>query len=120
VTRYPVPVIDYDGRVFRPITTSSNAEVSEETTFLYRQRRRVVTSAYEGGRIVSGHLIGLVDPEGNLDFRYHQLTVDGELQSGHCVSRPEVLEDGRIRLHETWEWSSGEAGVSVIEEVPRA
>jgi hypothetical protein len=111
-------VIDYDGRIFRPVTTSANAEVSEETLFRYRQRRSVVTSAYQGGRILTGHLIGLADDTGRLEFRYHQLTVDGELQSGQCTSVPEVLEDGRIRLHETWQWSSGEAGTSVIEEVP--
>lgn len=113
-------MIDYDGRVFRPVDVSANGTVSAETTFRYRQRRSVLTSSYAGGGVVSGHLIGLVGPEGTLEFRYHQLTVDGELQSGVCSSRPEMLPDGRVRLHETWRWTSGEkgAGTSVLEELP--
>ncbi|UDY24670.1 hypothetical protein [Nocardioides sp. Kera G14] len=112
-------MIDYDGRVFRPVSLSPNGTVSTETVFVYRQRRRVITSAYQGGDIVAGHLIGLVDAEGNLDFRYHQLTVEGELQAGSCHSTPEVLEDGRIRLHESWQWSTGDrsTGTSTLEEV---
>lgn len=39
--------------------------------------------------------------------------------TGRCHSVPEVLADGRIRLHEQWQWTSGNQskGESVIEEI---
>ena len=38
--------------------------------------------------------------------------------SGRCHSRIEVLDDGRLRMHETWEWTSQPGnGTSVIEEI---
>lgn len=39
--------------------------------------------------------------------------------TGICRSTPEILEDGRIRLHEEWIWTSGDqsSGKSIIEEI---
>ena len=36
-----------------------------------------------------------------------------------CRSVPEVLADGRLRLHETWSWTEGGegAGTSTVEEM---
>lgn len=111
-------MINYDGRVFRPISNSENGETSDETVFLYRQVGHILTSAYSGGRIQQGHLIGLVDEQGRIDMRYHQVNDRGELMSGICRSTPEVLPNGKIRLHESWEWTSGDRskGASVLEE----
>ena len=41
--------------------------------------------------------------------------------TGLCRSRLEILPDGRYRLHEEWQWTSGDKsrGTSMIEEVPR-
>jgi len=38
--------------------------------------------------------------------------------TGVCRTTPEQLPDGRLRLHETWHWTSGDgsAGSSVLEE----
>jgi hypothetical protein len=38
--------------------------------------------------------------------------------TGICISKPEILENGKIRLHEFWEWTSGDKskGTSIIEE----
>jgi len=113
-------MVDYDGRVFRPVSSSENGETSAETVFAYRQRGRIVSATYGGGEIETGHLLGLVDDDGRLDFRYHQVNARGELMTGRCTSTPEVLADGRIRLHERWQWTSGDmsSGRSVIEEDP--
>lgn len=42
-----------------------------------------------------------------------------QLHSGYCKSVPEILADGRIRLHEEWQWTSGDNtnGKSIIEEI---
>lgn len=39
--------------------------------------------------------------------------------TGICNSKLEILHNGKIRLHETWQWTSGDKskGESIIEEV---
>jgi hypothetical protein len=39
--------------------------------------------------------------------------------TGKCRSIPEILPDGRLRLREVWQWTSGDfsRGASVIEEL---
>jgi hypothetical protein len=39
--------------------------------------------------------------------------------TGKCFSKPEILTNGKIRLHETWQWTSGDlsTGTSIIEEI---
>lgn len=111
--------MDYNNRTFRAVSNTGNGEVSGDTLFRYRQEGNVLTAAYEGGRVARGHLMGLVDGAGNLAFSYHHINTDGQLMAGLCDSTPEVLPDGRIRLHERWRWTTGDrsAGTSVVEEV---
>jgi hypothetical protein len=54
-------MIDYNGKIFRPISNTENGETSNETVFIYKQIGNVLTSEYSGGKIKMGHLIGLVD-----------------------------------------------------------
>jgi hypothetical protein len=111
-------MINYNHKKFRPISNTANGETSNETIFIYKQSGNILTSEYSGGKIVSGHLIGLVDENGTIDMRYHQVNEQGELMAGRCQSKPELLENGKIRLHESWEWTSGDQskGQSIIEE----
>jgi hypothetical protein len=112
-------MINYNNKIFRPISNTENGETSNDTIFKYRQIGNILTSEYSGGKIKSGHLIGLVDENGNIDMRYHQVNHEGEIMTGICKSIPEILENGKIRLHENWEWTSGDhsKGSSIIEEV---
>ncbi len=98
---------------------SSNGETVEGSVFHYRQKDNIVTCNYYSINVKQGHLIAIVDKEGNLDMRYHQLNSRGELMTGKCVSRPQLLGNGKLRLYETWEWTSGDfsSGESIIEEV---
>lgn len=111
--------MNYHNKKFRPVRNTENGETSVETIFHYKQEGNIVTSDYSGGKIVKGHLIGIVDEAGNIDMRYHQVNDQGELMTGTCQSKPEVLPNGKIRLHETWRWTSGDGseGSSVIEEI---
>lgn len=97
---------------------TQNGETTEETIFEYKQNGKILTSEYGGGKIQKGHLIGLVDENGHIEMRYHQINDKGQLMTGICFSKPEILENGKIRLHETWEWTSGDrsSGKSIIEE----
>jgi hypothetical protein len=111
--------INYDNKTFRPVQNSKNGETTEETIFSYKQKGQILTSEYSGGRIQKGHLIGLVDEIGNIEMHYHQVNDKGEIMTGVCFSNPEILPNGKIRLHETWEWTSGDQskGKSIIEEL---
>ncbi len=111
--------INYNDKIFKAVSNSENGEITEDTLFHYKQNKNLLTCEYKGGKIRYGHLIGLVDKAGNIDMRYHQLNEKGELMTGICHSRPELLIDGRIRLHETWQWTSGDRsnGQSILEEV---
>lgn len=109
--------MNYDGRTFRPIGTSGG-DVGAETRFDYHQHGEVVWATYAGGAIRFGTLLARVAPDGVLDMRYQQVAIDGTIKTGRCRSTPEILPDGRLRLHEVWEWTEGGsgAGTSQIEE----
>lgn len=111
--------INYNDRRFRSVSNSESGEVSAETVFHYHQNGSVVTADYSGGKIVQGNLIAIVDEDGSLDMRYQHINSDGELMTGICTSTPEIMSDGRIRLHEKWQWTccNGDSGESVIEEI---
>ena len=111
--------IKYNGKRFIPVTNSDNGEVSSDMTFIYKQEGDIITSHYSGENIKKGHLIGLVDKNGGIDMRYHQVNKDGILMTGICKSRPEFMNNGKIRLYERWEWTSGDKsnGESILEEV---
>jgi hypothetical protein len=111
--------IDYDGRRFRLVENSGTGEVGPGTVFGYRQDGDVVSATYEGGGVRFGALVATADDGGNLDVRYGHVNASGGLMTGECRSTPEVLTDGRLRLHEEWRWTSGDrsSGRSVVEEI---
>ncbi len=113
--------VNYDGRIFRSVSNSGNGDVDNDTIFKYHQVDDIVMATYSGGAIRFGTLIATVSPEGTLDMRYSHVNKEGQLATGICSSEPEVLPDGRIRLHEEWQWTSGDLseGSSVIEEIGR-
>ena len=114
-------MISYGERVFRSIANSEGGDVDGETTFHYHQHDNVVWATYAGGAVRFGTLVAKADGSGNLDMRYQHVSVDGTFKSGRCQSRPELLADGRIRLHERWQWTDGAEGQgeSIVEEVQR-
>ena len=111
--------IDYNGRIFRPVSTAGEGDADRRTLFQYFQEGDLVWANYSGGAVIRGHLIAIADAEGNLDMRYHHVNRSGELMTGVCRSTPEVLDDGRLIMHEKWQWTSGDmsSGESQLEEV---
>ena len=111
--------INYDGRRFVSVENSETGEVGAGTVFQYRQRGPVVWATYEGGQVLFGTLVANADAAGKLDMRYSHVNARGELMTGRCRSIPEVLPDGRLRLHESWQWTCGDfaSGQSIVEEV---
>ena len=111
--------INYSNRIFKSVANSKTGEVSAETTFYYRQKGNLVWAEYSGGEIVFGTLIAKVLDDNSLEMRYQHLNKQDELMTGKCVSTPEIMLDGKIRLHEKWQWTSGDlsTGESIIEEI---
>lgn len=114
-----MPEINYNNRRFVSVENTPNGEVSGDTIFDYHQEGRIVWATYQGGSILKGQLIATVDDQGILDMRYHHINQQNKIMTGRCQSTPEILPDGRLRLHEVWQWTSGDLsnGTSMIEEI---
>ena len=110
---------DLEGRQFASVQNSGSGEVDAQTRFQYHQKEDIIWATYSGGAIRFGTLTGLVMADGQLDFRYAHVNDKNEMMTGRCLSTPETLADGRLRFHESWQWTSGDmsSGNSTIEEV---
>lgn len=114
----PSSVPSVDGRDFAGQAVEGG-EVGADTVFHYREADGEIWASYSGGQVRRGYLVGRREGD-TLDFRYVQLNVNHETSSGHCATQLELLDDGRIRMHETWEWESRPGtGTSVVEKVSR-
>ncbi|MDQ3750235.1 MAG: n-acetylglutamate synthase [Acidobacteriota bacterium] len=111
--------INYDNKTFASVQNSETGDVNTETVFHYHQKDNLVWAEYAGGEIVFGSLIAKVTDEDSLEMRYQHLNAQGKLMTGKCFSIPEILADGRIRLYEKWQWTSGNLakGESIVEEI---
>jgi hypothetical protein len=110
--------VSYDGRTFRSVE-NADGEVDAETQFFYRQEGSRVWATYCGGAISFGTLVAAAASDGRLDLRYQHVNRAGDWREGRCRTTPEQLPDGRLRLHETWQWTVGAAGTgrSMVEEI---
>jgi hypothetical protein len=108
-------VISYEGRRFR----TAGALPGESAEAVYHQDGDLVWAEIKGGDVRHGSLAGRCDAGGRVEFAYIMVRDNGDLVVGRCVSLPEVLADGRIRLNETWERFLPQAaqGESVLDEV---
>ena len=108
-----------NNRRFRSVENTDNGEITGDTVFSYYQDKNMIWADYSGGTVIRGHLIGVIDRDNNLDFRYHHINSANELKTGKCRSIPEIMENGKIRYHEKWQWTCGDrsSGRSVIEEI---
>lgn len=111
--------INYDNKKFRALVNSDNGEVDAALVFHYRQSGNILSCGYSGEKIRQGHLLGIVEEDGSINMRYHQVNIQGQIMTGTCMSTPEVMADGKIKLHENWQWTSGDlsAGNSVLIEI---
>lgn len=109
-------MINYEGRRFRSAQADPDGQAPVAA---YRQDGDLVWADFAGGEVRRGSLVGTCAPDGTLDFSYSMVNNDGGVVSGYSHAIPELLADGRIRLHETWEryGQHGEIGASYLDEV---
>jgi hypothetical protein len=110
---------NYDDLHFRSVNNSESGEVSSDTIFHYHQIGDIMWATYRGGEIRFGTMTGTIGKNGQLTFAYQHVNVEGVIRTGRCLSIPEMLPDGRIRLNENWQWTDeeGATGTSIVEEV---
>lgn len=115
----PNITINYENKTFTPQENSANGEVGGGTVFNYHQEGNVLWAEYAGGEVVRGHLIGTVADDGTLDFHYQHLNEEGKVRIGKCHSTPQVAEDGKLIMHEEWQWLNGDesTGTSLVVEI---
>lgn len=109
--------ISLDGRTLVGVENVEQGEVSGETRFHFEQDGNNIYARYSGGEIVDGHLVGLLVGD-EWEIRYVQINEDGDTATGHSIGEITVLDDGRVRVEDEWEWESKDgSGESVLEEV---
>jgi GNAT superfamily N-acetyltransferase len=115
----PSMMINYDGKIFIPKINTENGEVDNNTVFKYHQNESIVWAEYIGGDIIRGNIIGTVSEKGVLDFYYQHINKQGQQRIGKCHSVPHTLENGKLELHEDWQWLNGDKsiGSSIIVEI---
>jgi hypothetical protein len=111
-------MIDFNGKRFSPAGDEEAGE-GDRPVASYRQRGDLLWADFSGGSVRRGSLTGVCRPDEVLEFTYTMVLADGSVLAGHCESTPELLPDGRIRLHERWERYGPHAasGVSLLDEV---
>ncbi|MDN4071925.1 n-acetylglutamate synthase [Fictibacillus terranigra] len=85
-------------------------EVHDERSPIYFtciQEGLIVRATYTGEGIQYGTLVGMVDKEGELHFKYHHVNKNDELRSGVGKLVPERQPDGRLTLTGTWQGIDG-------------
>lgn len=109
--------ISLDGRTLVGVANGKDGEVSSDTRFEFTQEGERIYAHYSGGDVVDGHLVGTFDGS-EWDIRYSQINSSQETANGHSVGTVELLEDGRVRVEDAWEWESKNgSGESILEEV---
>ena len=113
--------LNFHDRRFRGVENYDDGDLTAEVVFHYTQDGSVVKGTISGGRVIEGSLLAEVLADGRLDMIWRYSNVDGVTCYGTCTSTPEILPDGRYRLHEEWVItggpSKGEQGKSCIEEI---
>ncbi len=108
-----------NNKVFMSLANTANGDVNGATRFYYQQRGKIITARYEGGLVQIGSIIGQMLTEDSFEICYQHLTVNGELRTGMCQTRIELLDNDVIKLIEEWQWLNGDlsTGHSELIEV---
>ncbi|MEU8307128.1 hypothetical protein AB0C84_26570 [Actinomadura sp. NPDC048955] len=114
-------LFNLNGRRFAMVSsTASRVDPAAPTWFAYEEADGVVWGSYEGDTVVQGRFVG-ARRGGEVRLNYVHLTKQSaDPVAGSSTNRIELLQDGRIRLVEEFQFE-GDATpqVSVCEEIVR-
>lgn len=109
--------MNLDRTQFRVSLTADCGVVGAETCLRLMQRGLKVLGRYRGGSIVRGYLVGRLTGS-VLRFRFAQREIDGHIHGGRSVCEIERLSNGRLRLHEHFNWTTrAGSGTNTFEQV---
>lgn len=109
--------LSLDGRTLVGVANDEAGEVGGDTRFEFEQDGDRIYAHYSGGAVADGHLVGTFDGS-TWDIRYAQINDAGKTATGHSIGAVTLLDDGRVRVEDDWEWESKPgSGSSVLEEV---
>lgn len=101
------------------VANTANGDVNGATRFYYQQKGKVITAKYEGGIVQVGSIVGQMIGHNEFEICYQHLTLNGELKTGQCKTKIELLDNDVIKLIEEWQWLNGDlsTGHSELIEV---
>lgn len=108
---------DFNNKTFFLMENSENGQVNSATIFDYKQQGNLVTADYQGGSILYGKIIAVL--EGNyLNMLYQCVTMESKLMSGKAKAQISLNENNKIKLVLNWEWldDGKEKGISIYIE----
>ncbi len=111
-------MINLNNKKFKAVANTENGDIPNDFIFHYKQEGNVLTCSYKCDNIVKGNLIGIVMDNDTIEMSYHQINKQGEIKTGICTSKIIKLDNGKIRIEESWQWTNGDKskGSSALEE----
>ena len=112
-------MINLNNKTFTPFVNSENGEITHKTSFYYKQKDHIIWAEYNGGNIVKGSLLGNTTNEHEFEFCYQHLSTGGDIKTGRYKTTISILESGKIKLSEHWQWFTGDQskGYSELVEI---
>lgn len=109
----------YGGRLFRPSGEDGPPFICPEIIYDFKQKGAVLTIRYSGGKVTIGQALGFLDKKGIMITRFQHLTHDDDFISGTSLIKPEILSNGKIKLHDNWSLFDpmNSRGTSHLDEV---
>jgi hypothetical protein len=109
--------INLDGIKMKVV--SSSGVIGSETIFTFWQTGNLVYADYVGGDIIKGFLAGKSSNNGEeLDFRYVQLDINGNFDSGTSTCDVFRNKKGNIEMREYFAWTSRKGeGKNILKEI---
>jgi hypothetical protein len=106
------------GVTMRTAQSAQSGVVDASTTLRFEQAGEFFSARYGGGAIIDGYLIGKLEPEGRLVFRYVQVDRSGNIDAGVSNGFLLRLADGRLSLTEDFQWITRPGGGrNVFEQI---
>lgn len=111
-------MININNKKFKALSNSENGQISEATIFHYYQDEDIIWANYAGGEILRGSIIGTIKGS-SLNFVYQHLNIKKDIMTGRCTTQIEIEDNGKYRLIENWQWTSGDLskGTSILIEI---
>lgn len=106
--------LSLNNRIFIPIENSEGGVVDERTQFHFSQTGVNFTAEYQGGDILTGHIIGRLTDHLDGEMLYHCLTKADELKAGYATATFQTSPTGDIRMSLNWEWLNHDDGSNTV------